>query len=242
MLEEAAPASSVDQTPSVDEIIERYVEIIGGDSVFEGHKNYLAKGQLEIAAQGLLAPVELYMEAPNSRKMITRVPGMGEVVHVYDGEHGWEINPMVGPRLLSEDELIVQKHDSRFDAMVNWPSIYTEREVLGSTEFQGATCWTLRLETEEGLERVIHVDQDSGLVVGMEMVIPTDMGDIPVVSRVEDYRKIGNVLMPMRSVQVVGPTEIVVQLESLEWNVPNPPDLSMPDVVRELLPQATPDQ
>ncbi len=70
----------------------------------------------------------------------------------------------------------------------------------------------------------------------MNMTVPTDMGDVPVEVRMEDYQMAGDILMPMRSVQAMGPVEVVVQLESLEWDVEEGMDLSMPDEVRVLLP------
>ena len=66
------------------------------------------------------------------------------------------------------------------------------------------------------------------------------MGDIPLVVRIEDYQDSGGVKMPCRSVQGVGPTEVVIQIESMEWDVTIEVDLTMPEVVRELIPQASP--
>ena len=224
--------------PSPDDVLSQYVDAIGGNAAFRAHENYQASGYVEIAAQGIRGTVDLYMAAPDSRKMTMNLPGMGDVVRVYDGEFGWEINPMLGPRLLSEAELKVEQHDSRFYAVVDWEGLYPERELIGATDFRGTPCWSIQLRTEDGLERLTHFDQASGLLLGMEMTYATDMGEVPLVVRIEDYQDIGGVKIPMRSVQEMGPIEVVIQLESLVWDVETEMDLSMPDSVKDLIPAA----
>ena len=46
--------------------------------------------------------------------------------------------------------------------------------------------------------------------------------------------------MPMRTVQSVGPIEMVVQIENMAVNVEDPPDLTMPESIQALLPSSEP--
>ena len=127
----AKSASDSEDTPTVKSILDRYVEITGGEAAYASHSNQLAQGYIDIAAQGLRGPVSLYMESPNSKMMVMEIPGMGQVVRVFDGDIGWEINPMLGPRLLTEDELKVEAHDAAFNAPLAWDTLYPERELKG---------------------------------------------------------------------------------------------------------------
>jgi hypothetical protein len=223
--------------PTVKQILDRYVEVTGGEAAYASHSNQLAQGYIDIAAQGLRGPVSLYMESPNSKMMVMEIPGMGQIVRVFDGDIGWEINPMLGPRLLTEDELKVEEHDAAFNAALAWDTLYPERELKGASEFRGEEVWEILLVSSGGMERTSYFSQESGLMIGMDMTVPTDMGDVPVEVRMEDYQMMDDILVPMRSVQAMGPIEVVVQLESLVWDVEEGMDLSMPDEVRALIPQ-----
>jgi zinc protease len=235
------PATATDTQPSAADVLSRYVDVTGGEEAYKAHQNYLAKGRLHIAAQGIEGTIELYLEAPSRKWMSMDIPGMGEVLRVFDGEQGWEINPMLGPRLLTEAELSTESHDGAFNAPLQWDSLYPERELLGAEEFETRACWKLRLVTAAGGERVAFFSQESGLLIGMDMTVPSDMGPMPVQVSIEDYREVDGVKMPFRSVQRVGPIEMVAELDSLEWNVEAPVDFEMPDNIKALLPTETPE-
>jgi hypothetical protein len=237
----AEPVVATETLPSPSDILSRYVDVTGGAEAYKAHRNYLAKGSLNIAAQGIEGTIELYLEAPSRKWMSMEIPGMGEVLRVFDGEQGWETNPMLGPRLLTEAELKNEGHDAAFNAPLQWDSLYPERELLGAEEFESQGCWKLRLVTEAGGEREAFFSQESGLLIGMDMTIPSDMGPMPIQVAIEDYRDVDGVMMPFRSVQRVGPVEMVAELDSLEWDVEAPVDFEMPDNIKALLPTETPD-
>ena len=148
---------------------------------------------------------------------------------------------MLGPRLLTESELDTESHDAAFNAPLHWDSLYPERELIGAEDFEGQVCWKLRLVTQAGGEREAYFSQESGYLVGMDMTIPSDMGPMPIQVTIEDYRDVDGVKMPFRSIQTVGPVEMVAELDSLEWDVDAPVDFAMPDSIKALLPTETPD-
>ena len=221
---------------SADELFERFVEVTGGEDAYQTLQNYRVTGYMEVAAQGMKGSVSMYMAEPNLRSQTVEIPGMGQIVRAFDGTHGWEINPMIGPRLLADEELANERLDSTFNASLVWEEVYPQRENQGAAEFAGQDCWKVVAQTAAGNERTIFFGQESGLMYGIEMTMPSDMGPVPVSSRIEDYQQVSGILMPMRTVQTVGPIEMVVQIDNVELNVEDPPDMTMPDAVKALLP------
>ena len=82
---------------------------------------------------------------------------------------------MVGPRLLVDDELSSERMDATFNASLVWEDVYPERENQGPAEFAGQVCWKVVVQTAAGNERTLFFDQQSGLLHGMEMTMPSDM-------------------------------------------------------------------
>ena len=159
----------------MDDVLDRYIQVTGGEESYLAYENSRMEGVIEIAAQGLRGEVFVYHEAPNRRRVVMTIPGIGEVIRVYNGEHGWEINPLLGPRVLTEDELSTEKIDSAFNGALYMDSLYPDREMVGANTFNGVNSWEIRLTTDTGNSRNVHYDQQTGLMLGMSATVPTDV-------------------------------------------------------------------
>src|SRR5205823_12522020 len=51
--------------PSADEILDKYVEALGGKAAFEKFSSRVVKGALELPAMGITSGAEIYAKAPN---------------------------------------------------------------------------------------------------------------------------------------------------------------------------------
>src|SRR4051794_35919049 len=100
---DAKPASEA--LPTVDQIFDKYVQALGGKAAIEKNKNQMAKGTLEVEAQGISAPIEIYAAAPNKSLFIATIPGFGVVQEGYNGTVAWAQDPMSGIREKTGAEL-----------------------------------------------------------------------------------------------------------------------------------------
>src|SRR4051812_47578463 len=77
------------QAPTVDQILDRYVEAIGGKAAFDKLTSRVMIGSFENPARGLTVPFEVYAKATDIRVEIT---GLGEASQGFNGVAGWSMN------------------------------------------------------------------------------------------------------------------------------------------------------
>jgi hypothetical protein len=102
MLIPAKPESAGKETssanpnaPSPEQIINRYLEAIGGENALLKIKSRVSKGTVELP-MGLNGTVEVYEQAPNRTSVIMNLDGFGIVQQTYDGSLRWLQDPVRG--------------------------------------------------------------------------------------------------------------------------------------------------
>ena len=88
-------SSSNPNRPSPEQIINRYIEAIGGESALLKIKSRVSTGTVELP-MGLNGTVEVYEQAPNRTSVIMNLDGFGIVQQTYDGSLRWLQDPVRG--------------------------------------------------------------------------------------------------------------------------------------------------
>jgi Photosynthetic reaction centre cytochrome C subunit len=76
--------------PTVDQILERYVQALGGRASLEKFTTRVSKGS-RIGADGVLVPEEVYQKAPDKLQVITRYPQVTFTATV-SGQKAWAVD------------------------------------------------------------------------------------------------------------------------------------------------------
>src|SRR5437870_13266315 len=79
----AADAKPAAKLPTVDQVLDKYVQAIGGKAAVEKATTRVAKGSFEIPAFGATGTAEIYAKAPNKAATIVTVAGYGTVQEVF---------------------------------------------------------------------------------------------------------------------------------------------------------------
>jgi carboxyl-terminal processing protease len=88
-------SSANPNAPSPEQIINRYLEAIGGENALLKIKSRVSKGTVELP-MGLNGTVEVYEQAPNRTSVIMNLDGFGIVQQTYDGRLRWLQDPVRG--------------------------------------------------------------------------------------------------------------------------------------------------
>jgi len=127
---ETKPAATAEtRLPSADEILDKYVEALGGKAAFEKFRSRVVKGALELPAMGITSGAEIYAKAPNKWLLSIEVPGFGLVQQGYDGTSGWARDPQTGIRDLSGGELESIKRGAEFNQPLKLKALFPKLEV-----------------------------------------------------------------------------------------------------------------
>src|SRR5262245_2015519 len=126
------PAATTAALPSVDQVIDKYLQAIGGKAAIEKQTSRVSKGTFEIPAFGATGTAEVYEKAPNKSATIVNVSGFGVVQEVFDGKAGYALDPQNGLREKQGIELASAKLDAEFLKPIKIKQLYPKIVVKGT--------------------------------------------------------------------------------------------------------------
>lgn len=227
--------AAAQELPSAATLIARHVEAIGGRDAALRHAASRTTGTFEVPAAGLSGSLVVISEAPG--RMATRIEmaGLGEILSGYDGTHAWSVEPMGGPRLLQGAELDMMRDGANPLAAVRDESLFTAMETVDRIEIAGQPCYRVRLAWKSGRTTHDCYSTDSGLLVASTATQTSPMGEMEVLTRMEDYREFGGVRSPARIVQEVMGMQQVLTIREVEFGDAGRWPIEPPAAVRALI-------
>ena len=126
--------------PTVDQILDKYVQALGGKAAIEKVSSTITKGTFDLPAMGVSGTLEIYAKAPNKNATIINLPGFGVVQLGFNGTLAWAQDPQTGMRELSGSELADTKRDSEFYKEIKLKQLYP-KITWASAKFM---CWKQR--------------------------------------------------------------------------------------------------
>jgi len=91
--------------PTVQEILAKYVQAIGGRETNEKIKSRMVKGTLELMPMGIKGTFENYSAAPSKSIMKISLDGIGEIIEGFTGTTAWSNNSIQGNHDKQGEEL-----------------------------------------------------------------------------------------------------------------------------------------
>lgn len=231
----ALPAQDL---PPASEIIDRYVEALGGREAVLSQPGSHAIGTFSMPAAGIEADLETYSARNPDRSITTiEIPGLGTIREGYTGEYAWAVDPNLGPRLLEGDELDAAREAASTLGQIRDASMFQERTTVEQTEMNGEACYRVRLVWNSGRESFDCYSVETGLMVAQERVQPSPMGEIPVVILIGDYQPFGGVLQYTRVTQQMMGQEQRIAVDSVEIREIDPAQFTPPASIQSLIEQ-----
>lgn len=208
--------------PSADEVLDRYIQALGGIERLAKLTSFSAKGTYEGWDTGFAkVALDLFAKAPNQRALIVHMPE-GDHTSTYNGEVGWDASggpvpvlPLTGQYLDFAD----------LDASLLFPGHI--KQVLGKwhTGFpeiaiDGRKTQVIAGTTAGGARVKLYFDEESGLLVRLVRFTPTKVGPNPTHVEYSDYRDILGVKLPFKTTVTWTSGRSTIELSEVQPNVP----------------------
>ena len=179
--------------PSADDILNKYVEAIGGQAAIDKLKTRTAKGTI-VQANGNSLQFELYQATPDKFYFLVTTP-QGPFERGFNGLVAWEKNAS-GIRKVTGGELANFKAGNGLFSLINLKEQYARpprarRDKIGDRE-----VFVLDGTTTDGKRMRLYFDASTGLLLRRVTGTPTMIGIIPEQVDFEDYREIDGVKFP----------------------------------------------
>ncbi|RPJ60173.1 MAG: hypothetical protein EHM23_11300 [Acidobacteria bacterium] len=214
----AAPAAS-ESLPTVDQVLDKYVEALGGKAAIEKGTSRVGKGTFEIPEFGATGTITLFAKAPNKTAVVVDIPGFGMVKQGFDGTVAWDDSPQSGLTERSGAALATAKRDATFYRELQLKNIYKQWEVKGKQKLGEQDVYMLTATPEEGATETWYFDAGTGLVARVDMEREGPQGTGVVQASMKDYRDVEGVKTPFRIEQVLPGMTIIIKFDEVKQNV-----------------------
>ena len=181
---------AVEAAPTADQILEKYVAVIGGRAVVEKLTSRVMRGSLVTSAGN--APIEVYEKAPNRFLVIIDSPVSGKSQNAYDGAVAWSQNTQRGLREMSGPEVENFKREYDLHREIRLKEFYPRMTVKGRVKIGDSEANVIEALTAEGLSEAMYFDLITGLLVRRDVTIQGSTLE----AYFEDYREVDGIKIP----------------------------------------------
>lgn len=230
----AGPAAAQD-LPDARRLVDRYVELIGGRDAVLGRAFVRSTGTFQLPAMGISGELEIYQAQPGRNAVRVSIPGLGEIRSGFNGEVGWSLDPLQGPRVMQGRELEQTREEASFGSAIRDASLVESMETVERAEMNGEACWRVRLRWRSGRETFDCYSVESGLLVASTTTQESPMGSMQVTSLLGNYREFGGVRLPTRLRQQMMGQEQVLEIREVEFPPLDESVFELPPEIRALV-------
>jgi len=215
--------ASAPNQPSADQILDKYLQAIGGAQKVASLTSFTAKGTYGGFDTAMMkVPVDIYAKAPSQRTMIVHMPE-GDSTRTYDGQRAWFTLPGYPVPVLefSGGDL----NGARVEALLTFPARIKQDFTNWIVGFPVTINDVDTLVVQGrlgpgGFPVKLYFDPTTGLLVRSVRLVNSIVGLNPTQIDYEDYREVNGVKVPFKSTVTWTDGRSIIELSSLQPNVP----------------------
>jgi outer membrane lipoprotein-sorting protein len=220
----AWPAAA--QEASLDDVLNRYYEAIGGLDAWESLKSMRATGKT-MMGQGIEVPLTMLAKRPRKVRIEFTFQGMTGV-QAFDGETAWMLLPFMGktePEVMPEDMSRELEDQADMDGpLVGWKDEGNQIELVGMEETEGTQAYKLKVTLKNGDVQYYYLDSEYYVPIKIESSREMQGRTIEVETIISDYKEVDG-LMIAHSIEnrpKGAPAGQVITIDQVELNVDVP--------------------
>jgi photosynthetic reaction center cytochrome c subunit len=213
--------------PSVDQILDKYIQAVGGAQRLGTLTSFIAKGTYEgFDTADSKIPVDIYAKAPAQRTTIAHAVGEGgaekDSTTTFDGRNGWVAarNTLVPVLTLSGGNL----DGAKVDAEMSFPGQIKQILTNWSSDFPESKIDDHAVQVVQGTMGnslvKLYFDKGSGLLVRQLRYANTVVGPNPTQVDYSDYRDVSGIKMPFGLVISWTDGRTIIELQNVQLNAP----------------------
>ena len=219
------------QGQTVDEIINKYTDALGGKDKVAAIKSVYLEGVMErngneITSKTTKAQDKLFRSEINF--------GMGSMTTLVTADKGWRTNMRNGGAFEAMTDDALKAMQSQLDCvnpMIDYAAKGHKAELAGKDTVDNMVCYKIRLTTKGGKELIYWIDSKTSLLYQSSQKIGGfggARGDVELISVFKDYKAVEGVMFPF-SVETKGGFGGTTIYEKIEVNKPIDDKLFKPE-------------
>jgi photosynthetic reaction center cytochrome c subunit len=209
--------------PSADQILDKYIQALGGAQNLAKVTSFVAKGTSQAYAE-LGYPFEVYAKAPYQLMSVTHTEA-GDRTTAYDGRNGWVAMPSDDKPIPLLPLIAGDLVGARLDATICFPTAIkqalTQWRVSNPIMINDKDVEVVQGTADGGRTPVnLYFDSKSGLLVRQVRYTDTKVGLSATQVDYEDYRDVAGVKMPFKWTMSWLDGQTVYTATQIQPNVP----------------------
>lgn len=222
------------QLPPAHQVVDRYVQAIGGRAALARLNSRHMVG--ETSAAGETIQFESFNARPQKMVLVMKMNG-GTITTGYDGQTAWQRSSNGGPRLVTERMELRQILDNaQFDRNLDPAVSSATMTTVGERTVEGRACWEVKTVSPHGVEATSCFDKETGLLIGRRSREGSEIGEIDVDAVISGYRDFDGVKMPTRIVTTLMGQQMVTTFTSVSHAPIHASKFDLPAEIRALRP------
>ena len=207
--------------PSADQILDKFLDAIGGAQNLARVTSFSAKGTyVGFDTYEQKVPLELFVKSPNQRTLVIHTQN-GDTTAVFDGRRGWLASVDRPVTLLPLDRSDLD--GAGLDARLALPSGIKQsltrwRIGFPMTSIEDRTVQLIEGTGENKTRFKLFFETDSGLLVRVVRYSPTIVGTVPTQTDYSDYRAVGAIKIPFKTVITYTNGQGTIELSDVQPN------------------------
>lgn len=193
--DEIVPIAAVRVTITADQILDRYIQAIGGAAAAARLTSYTAKGTYEgFDSDFEQVPVDIYASAPDRRATVIHMRG-GDSSATYDGREAWAAGPQDLTPVTVMQLLDASLEGARLDAQLAFPGQIKQILTDWRTGFPALTIDDRPVDvidgrTPRGARVKLYFDKATGFLVRSVRYSATAVGTVPITVVYSNYTEV----------------------------------------------------
>lgn len=218
----ARPTAAAD-TPTVDAILAKHVEAVGGKEAMEKIHSRLVQFKIESETIGN-GEGEVLNQAPDCQRSHIDLGSAGIIDEGFDGTVAWAKNPWEGLRIKTGDELDKVRRDVRFNRELKFKSLYPDLACKGSEKVDDEDAWLLESKPSASSKEKFWFSAKTGLLLREDSEFQGPQGVVKVSTFPRDYKAYDGLKVPgalKMKISTAGQEfEFTMKFLSVKHNVP----------------------
>lgn len=204
---------------SVDAIVAKYTDAMGGAAAIQKITTLDEKGVEEMASRGMKVDVEEVRKAPDKAMLTVHMPNGAAMSQGYDGANGWHAFPGRPAEDLTWDGLVRAKQWASFIPGLNLKQDFVRAQAAGTEKIGDQEAYRVIGFRKGGGRVMFYFDAQSGLLLRVSERIESPLGSLPQDTDYSDYRDVSGVKLPFTVTVVHVQGSTIYKWDQIQANV-----------------------
>jgi photosynthetic reaction center cytochrome c subunit len=214
--ESARGDEAVPNTPSAEQIIEKYVDALGGAAALAKLSTRQVKGTINVSGRNL--PIEILSRKGGKQLTVIHLPN-GDSVTAYDGMSGWIAAPNRPVRDIPSVEVASAQPEVDLQLPLDMKRLFSEIKPLAPETIGNRETYVVAGMNSGELAAKFYFDKDSAFLLRILRYTKTPLGRNPTQIDYADYRPQDGLKIPFQQTIARPNSRLTIQIEEAKFNV-----------------------